>query len=444
VARETERNGLLIVQVACEFIIGVILKNKVMFDTIKPKFVIADCMTVYSHSRLSCYEQCPQKFKLQYIEKIETEEKGSVEAFLGSRVHEALEKLYCDLQYQKQNTLEDLLTFLETEWNANWSDDILIVNKEYQPENYLKMAQKYLSDYYQRYHPFDQGRTVALEELIRITLDTQGDYKLQGYIDRLTETGDGSYEIHDYKTNSRLPLAEYIRSDRQLALYMIGVKDQYPDVKDVRLIWHFLKFDNEIDSTRTTAELEQLKQDTIQLIQRIEQDEQFKTNPGFLCEWCEFKSWCPQWSHLSLIKEKPANEYLKDSGVVLVNRYAEVKNAQKLANLQWDAELTKLEEALVSFAEKENVEVVFGFKNKVRIADSEKYSFPTKNSKQREQLEEILRKIGKLQEVSQLDTAALGKIVQEKQWEPEMLKGVIKYITVERKKRLYLSQSKEN
>jgi putative RecB family exonuclease len=415
-----------------------------MLDTIKPVQLFSFPMAVYSHSRLSCFEQCPQKFKLQYIEKIETEEKGSIEAFLGIRVHEALEKLYRDLQYQKQNTLEDLLTFLETEWNANWSDDIRIVNKEYQPENYLKMARKYLSDYFQRYHPFDQGRTVGLEELIRIKLDPEGDYKLQGYIDRLTETGNGSYEIHDYKTNSRLPLAEYIRSDRQLALYMIGVKDQYPDVKDVRLIWHFLKFDKEIDSTRTDIELEQLKQDTIQLIERIEQEEHFKANPGFLCEWCEFKSWCPQWSHLSMIKEKPANDYLKDPGVILVNRYAEVKNAQRLANLQWDAELTKLEEALVSFAEKENVEVVFGSQNKVRIADSEKYSFPSKKSKQREQLEEVLRKSGKLQEVSQLDTAALGKAIQEQQWAPELLEGLRRYIAVERKKRLYLSQMKEN
>jgi predicted aldo/keto reductase-like oxidoreductase len=69
--------------------------------------------------------------------------------------------------------------------------------------------------------------------------------------------------------------------------------------------------------------------------------------------------------------------------------------------------------------------------------------FPSKKSKQREQLEEILQKNGKLLEVSQLDTAALGKIIQEKQWEPEMLQRLMKYIAVERKKRLYLSQKKE-
>jgi len=400
-------------------------------------------MTVYSHSRLSCYEQCPQKFKLQYIDKIETEVEESVEAFLGSRVHEALEKLYRDLQHQKENILDELLSFFENEWNTNWNDDIVIVNDVYGPENYLKMGRKYISDYYKRYHPFNQGKTVALEELIRITLDDDGDYKLQGFIDRLTETRDGYYEIHDYKTNSRLPLPDYLRTDRQLALYMIGVQNQYPDVKDVRLIWHFLKFDKEVDSTRTEKELAELKQRTIQLIDQIDSESDYKASPGGLCDWCEFQSICRQWSHLYKIREKPANEYLADSGVKLVDRYVELKTKEKQVTLDLYAELEKLEEALLSFAEKEHVDCVFGSKNKVKITESERYCFPSKNSKERERLEEILKKYDKWEEVNQLDTTALGEIIKEKQWEPKVLEALKKYVELERKKRLYLSRMKE-
>ena len=36
-------------------------------------------MTVYSHSRLSTFEQCPYKYKLQYIDKVETEVAESCE-----------------------------------------------------------------------------------------------------------------------------------------------------------------------------------------------------------------------------------------------------------------------------------------------------------------------------------------------------------------------------
>ena len=50
-------------------------------------------MNIYSHSKLKCYEQCPQKFKLQYIDKIRIEFKESIELFLGKRVHETLKKV---------------------------------------------------------------------------------------------------------------------------------------------------------------------------------------------------------------------------------------------------------------------------------------------------------------------------------------------------------------
>ena len=163
-------------------------------------------MVVYSHSRLSCFEQCPYKYKLKYINKVEPETAQSIEVYMGSRVHETLEKLYRDLAYKKTNALEELLTFLRDEWNKNWTDDILIVKEEYTKENYLHMAEQFISDYYQRYYPFDHEKTIAIEDQIIIDLDGSGEYKLQGFIDRLTEREDGYYEIHDYKTNSRLPL----------------------------------------------------------------------------------------------------------------------------------------------------------------------------------------------------------------------------------------------
>jgi putative RecB family exonuclease len=232
-------------------------------------------MTVYSHSRLSCFEQCRYKFKLKYIDKVETEILQSIEAFLGSCVHEVLEKLYEDLKHQKVDTLDELISYLHKIWKENWDDSIVIVKKGYNPKNYLKMAEKFISDYYNRYQPFDQGKSIALEERILINLDDKGKYQLQGYIDRLVEIEDGCYEIHDYKTNSRLPLPRYIQNDRQLALYMVGVKNNYPDVKNVKLIWHFLAFDKELDSTRSDEELENLKKDTIKLIYNIEREERF-------------------------------------------------------------------------------------------------------------------------------------------------------------------------
>ena len=249
-------------------------------------------MNIYSHSKLKCYEQCPQKFKLQYIDKIRIEFNESIELFLGKRVHETLKKLYRDLQYQKENILEDLLVFLHNRWATNWNGSIVIVKKKYCPEDYLRMAEKYIADYYTRYKPFNHGRTIALESRVLINLDNSGNYKLCGYIDRLTKAEDGCYEIHDWKTCSRLPSLADIKKDRQLALYAIGVKERYPDVKGIRLIWHFLKFDKEIDSTWTDEELEELKRNTIQLIGKIESEEKYPTKTSILCDWCKYKPMC--------------------------------------------------------------------------------------------------------------------------------------------------------
>jgi hypothetical protein len=141
-----------------------------------------------------------------------------------------------------------------------------------------------------------------------------------------------------------------------------------------------------------------------------------------------------------MIKEKPENEYLGDSGVKLVNRYAELKQKQKQITLDLYAEIEKLEEALIDFAEKEDVDVVFGTKNKVRIKETEQNKFPAKHSKERERLELLLKDHGKWEEVMQLDTAALNRIIQEKQWDDDLVKVLENYMKLERTKRLYLSK----
>ena len=108
------------------------------------------------------------------------------------------------------------------------------------------------------------------------------------------------------------------------------------------------------------------------------------------------------------------------------------------------AELDKLEEALINFSEKEGVDVVFGSKSKVRIKETEQNKFPTKHSKERKRLTQLLKDNGKWDEVVQLDTSALNKIIQEKQWDSELLDILDKYVNLEKSKRLYLSKIKND
>ena len=47
----------------------------------------------FSYSSLETYKKCPAQFQFRYIDKVIKKEEG-VEAFMGKRVHEALEYLY--------------------------------------------------------------------------------------------------------------------------------------------------------------------------------------------------------------------------------------------------------------------------------------------------------------------------------------------------------------
>jgi len=50
-------------------------------------------MPTYSNSRLSAYESCPQQYRFRYVDPVSIPPRESVEAYLGKRVHEALEEI---------------------------------------------------------------------------------------------------------------------------------------------------------------------------------------------------------------------------------------------------------------------------------------------------------------------------------------------------------------
>ncbi len=54
-------------------------------------------MRIHSHSSLGSFESCPRQYWYQYIGKPPVERVDTIEAFLGKRVHEALETRSCGL-----------------------------------------------------------------------------------------------------------------------------------------------------------------------------------------------------------------------------------------------------------------------------------------------------------------------------------------------------------
>jgi len=399
-------------------------------------------MPTYSHSQLSTYETCPHQYRLAYIEKIKTETEG-IEAFMGSRVHDALEKLYRDLKVTKLNTLEELLSFYHQSWEKNWNEMVQIIRKEYSAEDYLRLGEKCIADYYKRYYPFDQGRTLGLEENIYFPLEEEKGYWIRGFIDRLTLVDHSILEIHDYKTSNRLPTQGGVNSDRQLAFYQMGVEGKWKDIREVRLIWHYLSFDTEIQSSRSREELHRLRQETLELIQKIETDRHFIPKEGPLCNWCDYQGLCPRRKHLIAVGSLPPNEYLNEEGVTLVNRYVELKERKGVWNEEIDAELARVEEALYAFAQREELEAIFGSDHVAKIKIETKEKYPLKGDPHRKVLDEIVKNAGKWMEVSDLNPWMLARVIGRGGWPPSLVKKVKEFSTFEESRSITVSKLRE-
>ncbi len=387
-------------------------------------------MPTFSHSRLGTYENCPLQYKYQYIDKVDIEQEDTVETFLGSRIHETLEKLYKDLKFEKLLSPKELIDFFNKIWTENWNDTVKITKKEYTSENYRKMGIRYITDYYNRYKPFNQGKVIGLET--QDMLDLGEGYKFHIRIDRLVDMGNGVYGVHDYKTSNHLPKQEDLDKDRQLAMYSLWVKLNLKDCKKVRLVWHYVAFDKEMESFRTVPQLEDLRKEVIARIKKIESAKKFPPNESALCHYCSYQGICPLWKHEIKLEEKEVNEYLNDSGVKLVNQYVKLKTEQKEYNHEADEKLEKIKEALIEFCKKEGVEIVVGSDNKISVNEYESIKFPGKGSEEREQLFQLLKKMNKLDEVTDLDIYALARIVKDKEWAENELKKLEKFETVDK------------
>ncbi len=397
-------------------------------------------MTTYSHSRLSTYENCPMAYRYRYIDRIKLEgAPEGIEAFMGSRVHETLEKLYRDLLLSRQTTLDDILAYYDDIWHKSWNENVAVVKEGYTPENYYATGARAIKDYFVRYSPFDDSKTIGIEMKVHVDIDG---YRLLGYIDRLSETEDGHYQIRDYKTSGTLPTQEAMDRNRQLALYQMGLYDMRGDVEDVDLIWHYLVFDKEIRSKRTEEELNALKCETVQLIQTIEKAEEeaaFPAKESILCRWCEFQAICPSKKHIVETERMPANEFLNEPGVNLVNRYVAMFEEKR----QLESRIDQLKEALVKYSKDNACEVIRGSDRNVKVKYHSSVKYPTKSDPRRSKLEELLKEAGVWSEVSSLSPSMLAEAVENSGWDADIIEAVSSYASYEESYGIYVSKLKK-
>ncbi|PIN70348.1 hypothetical protein COV94_01775 [Candidatus Woesearchaeota archaeon CG11_big_fil_rev_8_21_14_0_20_57_5] len=365
-------------------------------------------MTNYSHSRISTFEQCRYKYKLQYIDRVKVDIPNTVEAFMGGIVHEALARLYQDLLDGHLMDKRALLVYYQDRWAKQWSDDILIAREEMTAGDYIQKGAQFLADYYDANAPFKGRRVLGLETQDYLRLSARDGYHVR--IDRLECDDAGNYFVCDYKTSGRLATKDDVDHDRQLAMYSIWVREQFPDCKDVKLVWHYLAFSKTLMSTRTPAQLAALKAQVLRAISTIESckdPKEFPTNPSRLCDWCVYKSLCPAFAHERKLEQLPAEDIRTEDGVQLVDRYTLLQDEKRGI----EQELDGLRQKLIAYAEHEGIDTVYGRSMKVTVKGQQTLRFPPKE--ERGALVAMLREAGLFEQVADIDTTKLRKLLPD-------------------------------
>jgi putative RecB family exonuclease len=392
-------------------------------------------MATYSHSRISTFENCPYKYKLQYIDKAEPEIENTIEAFMGGIVHQALEDLYKRKKFKQRVSKESLIKFYRDTWEKEYSEDIKVVKENLSADNYRKMGEKFLSDYYEKYTPFEQLTIIGLETQDRMTLPDGSQWHVR--IDKFACDDKGNYYVMDYKTNARMKDQEEADEDRQLAMYSFWVKDKFKDAKSVKLVWHMLAFNKEVVSERTPKQLEKLQEEVINIIKKIESAKDFPTNVTKLCDYCGFKYMCPSFKHqaeLEVKEEESKKKFKDDDGLKIVDEFAEIKAKKKEIEEKEDA----LKADLIGFAKQKGVDVVYGSNMKASVKEYEKFSMPEDEDEKKKFLE-LVKKKGLWEDLATINALRLSSLAVKGELDPELKKK----LTEEEAFRISLSKRKD-
>ena len=399
--------------------------------------------TFYSHSRLSCYEKCPFQYKLKYVDRVRAPLGTSIEAFVGSMVHDSLEWLYRLARDGRVATRGEVAEKYQELWEEKWKDDIRIIKQELAVEHYRSNGQKWVEQYWDRYQPFDQGITIDLE--CKVYIDLPGGGKGMGYIDRLEKADNNHFVIHDYKTSGKLPTPHETENDRQLALYMLGIQQRYPDLKKIDLVWHFVRFDEDVWSQRTDEQLQKMAGQTTRLIETIEAavtSGDLPTKTSTLCDWCEFRPVCPEFANLYRVENQQEtlafSTLTASEASALVDELASLRDEKRRVTGAMDERADVIQEKLTAYSTETGNTSIYGAEHYATVSTTTSVDVPKAGSKPRVELESALKSLGLWEQVDQLSPSKLKKLAASAAWGDDQREAVNKYLERSERSRVKL------
>ncbi|MBV9080733.1 MAG: PD-(D/E)XK nuclease family protein [Elusimicrobia bacterium] len=235
---------------------------------------------VLSHSSISTYRSCPQKWKFRYIDKV-PEKPRSFFSF-GKSVHAGLEFLF-SREKSVPPTLEELLERYRTGWLREGYESAA------QEKWFFQEGERILRGFFAK-HKQEHARVLDVE--LKFTVVIEG-VTVMGYIDRIDEGPKGGLAIVDYKTGKAFDKAR-VKSDPQLTLYQIACAEIFGRPVESVTLYHLNSL-TALTVPAHPASLEaELKSSVLEAARGIN-DGRFDARPDErgVCQYCDYAQICP-------------------------------------------------------------------------------------------------------------------------------------------------------
>jgi putative RecB family exonuclease len=243
-----------------------------------------------SPSSIGTWQQCPLRFRYGRLDKIP--EPSTEPQILGSFVHEVLENLY--MQPVEGRTKEEAKRIASRLWVEKWEEETDVLRLDPEALHQFRWRSWWCIEALWSIEDPQKVELAGIEQKLSTKI---GDAKLLGILDRYHHLEDGSVMISDYKTGKK-PKARFEEEKRfQLTVYVDLVESCLEErVSGAELL--YLKDGVKWEFMPTPEDVLKMRETVIKVWSEIQTScsaGTFLAKPTILCDWCNYKPFCPVW-----------------------------------------------------------------------------------------------------------------------------------------------------
>ncbi|MBP7654728.1 PD-(D/E)XK nuclease family protein [Candidatus Dependentiae bacterium] len=252
------------------------------------------CIRSISYSELTCYINCPLKYRFKYIDKI-VPDKVSANIACGKSIHSALSFYYTQIRNKSKPKPEQVVDVFHQYYESAEAEGVNYNGQ--QKDEICETAANLLKLYCDTIKPPKKIDGVDLELRTLIsnpnTSETLDGYELLGYIDLFADK-----TVFDFKTAKVSKSQADTDSNLQVGLYALAVylSPQYayiPKLTFQVLLKQVKPKIQEISTTRQYSDFNRLFKIIKGFISNTEnQDNVYLPCQSFYCYGCEYAFWC--------------------------------------------------------------------------------------------------------------------------------------------------------